>query len=99
MHYVVEIGDQDAGMTFAGRSEIVFDSEMQFDGAGAKPRATAGREGRRLIDLNHSEHADEKASGILLRIPRHCQLHMVKPVEGHRTDLASMPPSRHRSQR
>jgi hypothetical protein len=72
VHHVVEIGDQNAGMTFAGRSEIVVDSEMQFDGTGAEPRSAARREGRWLIDLDHAEHAGEEISGALLLIPRHC---------------------------
>jgi len=42
VHHVVEVGDQNPGMTFAGRSKIVFDSEVPFDAASADhapPRA------------------------------------------------------------
>jgi hypothetical protein len=86
-HHVVEIGDQYAGMTLLGRSEILFDSEMQFDGGGAKSRPAASREGGRFIDLDHAEDADKEVTGILLRIFRHCQLHVMKPVESHTPTL------------
>jgi len=89
MNHVVKIGDHNARVPLAGWSEIVLDPEVQFDVACSKPRATACREDGRLVDLGHAQDADEEvASGPLLG-SRHCQLHVVEPIEGHATDLAS----------
>jgi len=89
VNHVVKIGDHNARVPLAGWSEIVFDPEVQFDVACSEPRATACREGGRLVDLGHAQDADEEvASGPLLG-SRHCQLHVVEPIEGHATDLAS----------
>jgi hypothetical protein len=72
-----------------GWSEIVFDPEVQFDVACSKPRATACREGGRLVDLGHAQDADEEVARGPLLGSRHGQLHVVEPIEGHATDLAS----------
>jgi hypothetical protein len=50
-------------------------------------RPSACRKGRRFIDLDHAEDADKEVTGILLRILRHCQLHVMKPIESHNPTL------------
>jgi len=86
---VVKIGYHDAGVPLAGRPEAVFDPEVQLDVACSEPRATARREDGRLVDLDHAEDADEEVTSGLLLSSRHCQLHVVEPIEGHPTDPAS----------
>jgi len=86
---VIKIGDHDARVPLVGWPEVVFDAEVQFDAACAEPRATACREDGRLVDLAHAEDADEEVTSRLLLSSRHCQLHVVKPIEGHAIDLAS----------
>lgn len=73
-------------MTFAGRPEIVFDSEVVLRSQRGTMRRRVPR-GRRPANRSHAEHADEEVSGGLLLTSRHRQLHVVKPVEGHETIL------------
>lgn len=35
--HLVEVADEDAGVTLAGRSEVVLDPQVQFQTAGAEP--------------------------------------------------------------
>jgi len=89
VNHVVKIGDHNARVALAGWLEIVFDPEVQFDVACSEPRATACCEDGRLVDLGHAEDADEEVARGTLLGSRHCQLHVVEPIEGHATDLAS----------
>ncbi len=89
VNHVVKIGDHNARVPLAGWSEIVFDPEVQFDVACSEPRATACPEDGRLVDLGHAQDADEEVASSPLLGSRHGQLHVVEPIEGHTTDLAS----------
>ena len=48
LRHIVEVGDDDAGMAFLRRPEVVFDSQVQLDAPGSKPGATSCGKNRGL---------------------------------------------------
>jgi hypothetical protein len=94
-HHLIEVRHDHTRMAFAGRPEIIFHAEVQFDIAGPEPGASAGCKHGRLGNLSHPEYVDEKSARNRFLTRRHGQLHVMKAVKGHTRSLvvALMPDS------
>jgi hypothetical protein len=73
---IVNAGE--GGVSFPGRAEIFFDSQMNVDFAALQPQAAALGEFWRLGKFFHPEEGTIELAGLFFMAPGHGKLHVVK---------------------
>ena len=81
---LVELGDDEARMRLACRSERILDTDVQLLVARAEPAAAARGERLRLRELFESEELAVEGAGFLLTARRRGDLHVVDAGDRHR---------------
>ncbi|MEU1548215.1 hypothetical protein [Nocardia sp. NPDC005745] len=74
---LVETSHENAGMSLARRTEILFDTEVDLEPVATNPQAAASREHRRFAHLPQAEYLDVEPPAFRLTTRRDRQLDVV----------------------
>src|SRR5690606_39861352 len=87
---IVDADDGEGRVRLARRLEFRFDAAMQFLRAGLDPDAAARRESRWLRKFLHAKQRHVERATRIFGVRRHCDLHVVDPLDLRSHHAASL---------